>query len=136
MERAIFVQLDPATIQEEEYDALNHRKSLDELMDCYLKSVGINSFLILNCVPMADGSIHPDDMKRYQEFSDEIEYRFGHPVACVEKIPGNEALINLVKFHIPIYGKNMNMAFGFVLIKLKAVVLPLVYGQKSLREHR
>jgi alpha-L-fucosidase len=78
-------------------DALNHRKSLDELMDCYLKSVGRNSFLILNCAPMADGSIHPDDMKRYQEFGQEIERRFGHPIARVEKISGNEVLLKLEK---------------------------------------
>lgn len=78
-------------------DALNHRKSLDELMDCYIKSVGRNSFLILNCAPMADGSIHPDDMKRYQEFGDEIERRFGHPVARVEKVKGKEVLLKLDK---------------------------------------
>ncbi len=78
-------------------DALNHRKSLEQLMDCYIKSVGRNSFLILNCAPMADGSIHPDDMKRYQEFGDEIEHRFGHPAACVEKVSGNEVLLKLDK---------------------------------------
>lgn len=78
-------------------DALNHRKTLDELMDCYLKSAGRNSFLILNCAPMADGSIHPDDMKRYQEFGEEIERRFGHPVARVEKVSGNEVLLKLDK---------------------------------------
>ena len=78
-------------------DALNHRKSLDELMDCYIKSVGRNSFLILNCAPMADGSIHPDDMIRYREFGDEIEHQFGHPAACVEKVSGNEVLLKLDK---------------------------------------
>ena len=78
-------------------DALNHRKSVGQLMDCYLKSVGRNSFLILNCAPMADGSIHPDDMKRYREFGEEIEHRFGHPVACVEKVPGNEVFLKLDK---------------------------------------
>ena len=145
MERAMFVQLDPATIQEGEYDngttkmedirfeadknqtqaaddpdgdywapheadtplqdkfwpfrpdALNHRKSVEQLMDCYLKSIGRNSFLILNCAPMADGSIHPDDIKRYKEFGKEIERCFGHPVARVEKVPGNEVLLKLDK---------------------------------------
>jgi alpha-L-fucosidase len=56
-------------------EALNHRRSLESLMECYEKSVGRNSFLILNCAPMADGSVHPDDMKRYQEFGAEIERR-------------------------------------------------------------
>lgn len=78
-------------------DALNHRKSLEHLMDCYIKSVGRNSFLILNCAPMADGSIHPDDMSRYKEFGDEIERSFGHPVATIEKVAGNEVVLNLDK---------------------------------------
>jgi alpha-L-fucosidase len=78
-------------------DAVNHRKSVEELMDCYIKSVGRNSFLILNCAPMANGAINPDDMKRYQEFGQEITRRFGHPVACIEKFPGNEVLLELGK---------------------------------------
>jgi alpha-L-fucosidase len=78
-------------------DALNHRKSVEHLMNCYIKSAGRNSFLILNCAPMADGSVHPDDMKRYQEFGDEIERRFGHPVARVENIANNEVVLKLDK---------------------------------------
>jgi alpha-L-fucosidase len=78
-------------------DALNHRKSLEDLMNCYIKSVGRNSFLILNCAPMADGSIHPDDMKRYQEFGEEIERRFSHPLAHIEKVAGNEVVLKLKK---------------------------------------
>lgn len=78
-------------------EALNHRKSVEHLMDCYIKSVGRNSFLILNCAPMADGSVHPDDMKRYQEFGQEIERRFSHPVARVEKVSGNEVVLKLNK---------------------------------------
>lgn len=84
-------------------DALNHRKSLEKLMDCYIKSVGRNSFLILNCAPMANGAIHPDDMKRYQEFGQEIERRFGHPVARTEKVAGNEVLLKLDKPSIIAY---------------------------------
>lgn len=76
-------------------DALNHRRSVEELMNCYIKSVGRNSFLIVNCAPMANGAIHPDDMKRYQEFGREIKNRFGHPVARIEKIAGNEVLLKL-----------------------------------------
>ncbi len=76
-------------------DALNHRRSVAQLMDCYEKSVGRNSFLILNCAPQADGSIHPDDMKRYKEFGSEIDRRFGHPLAVVEHVPGREVLLDL-----------------------------------------
>ena len=46
---------------------------------------------------MADGSVHPDDMKRYQEFGQEIERRFSHPVARVEKVSGNEMVLKLKK---------------------------------------
>lgn len=77
--------------------ALENRKSVDELMDCYIKSVGRNSFLILNCAPMPDGSVHPDDMKRYEEFGAEIERRFGSPLATVTKVPANEVILELDK---------------------------------------
>jgi alpha-L-fucosidase len=76
-------------------DALNHRLSVAALMDCYEKSVGRNSFLILNCAPMPDGSIHPDDIKRYREFGEEIDRRFGHPVSLTEQVPGNIIMLNL-----------------------------------------
>ena len=76
-------------------DALTHRRSLAELMECYEKSVGRNSFLILNCAPQADGSIHPDDMKRYQEFGAEIDRRFGHPLAVIDQVTGHELVLDL-----------------------------------------
>lgn len=47
--------------------------------------------------PMADGSIHPDDMNRYQEFGQEIERRFNHPVAHIEKVADNEVVSKLNK---------------------------------------
>lgn len=75
--------------------ALENRRSVDELMECYIKSVGRNSFLLLNCAPQADGSIHTDDMKRYEEFGAEIEKRFGQPVAMIEKQAKNEVILKL-----------------------------------------
>ena len=75
--------------------ALQHRKSLEALMNCYEKSVGRNCFLILNCAPQSDGSIQPDDMKRYEEFGAEIKRRFGHPVAAIEQVAGSECLLDL-----------------------------------------
>lgn len=78
-------------------EALNHRRSVEALMDCYIKSVGRNSFLILNCAPMGNGAIHPDDMKRYKEFGEEIKNRFGHPIAQKERIAGDEVLLKLKK---------------------------------------
>lgn len=76
-------------------DALNHRRTVAQLMECYEKSVGRNSFLILNCAPQADGSVHPDDLKRYQEFGAEIQHRFGHPLAVVEHVAGREVDLDL-----------------------------------------
>lgn len=78
-------------------DALNHRKSLEQLMNCYIKSVGRNSFLILNCAPMANGAVHPDDMKRYKEFGAEIKKRFGQPIATIEKLATKEIYLKLDK---------------------------------------
>lgn len=75
--------------------ALKHRRSVETLMDCYEKSVGRNSFLILNCAPQADGSVHPDDMTRYAEFGAEIQRRFGHPLEKVEQVAGNLATLDL-----------------------------------------
>ena len=75
--------------------ALENRKSVEQLTEVYEKSVGRNSFIILNCAPMKDGSIHPDDMKRYKEFGDEIERRFGRPLAVVEQVPGKEVVLDL-----------------------------------------
>lgn len=77
--------------------ALNHRRSLETLMNCYEQSVGRNSFLILNCAPQADGSVHPDDLKRYQEFGDEIRRRFGNPLGQTNQFAGHEVNLNLPK---------------------------------------
>lgn len=76
-------------------DALNHRRTVEELMECYIKSVGRNSFLLLNCAPQADGSIHPDDMKRYKEFGEEIQKTFGHPLAEIHDEVGCEFELEL-----------------------------------------
>ena len=75
--------------------ALQHRRTTEQLMDCYEKSVGRNSFLILNCAPQADGSVHPDDMTRYAEFGAEIRRRFGQPLGKVEQVAGNLATLDL-----------------------------------------
>lgn len=77
--------------------ALRHRRSVEALMECYEKSVGRNSFLILNCAPQADGSVHPDDLARYAEFGAEIRRRFGQPFAKVEQVAGGEVTLDLGK---------------------------------------
>ena len=77
--------------------ALKHRRSVEALMDCYEQSVGRNSFLILNCAPQADGSVHPDDLARYAEFGAEIRRRFGQPLGKVEQVAGSEVSLDLGK---------------------------------------
>ena len=77
--------------------ALEHRRSVAELMACYIQSCGRNSFLLLNCAPQADGSIHPDDMKRYEEFGAAIDKTFGHPAAVLERKTGLDATLSLPK---------------------------------------
>ena len=75
--------------------ALERRRSVEALMDCYESSVGRNSYLLLNCCPQADGSVHPDDMKRYAEFGAEIKRRFGNPHATLERVAAKEAVLDL-----------------------------------------
>ena len=56
------------------------RKTVDELMLCYYRSVGRGAVLLLNSSPNTDGLIPEDDMKRYREFGAEIARRFDHPL--------------------------------------------------------
>lgn len=79
-------------------EALENRRSVEELMDCYIQSVGRNSFLVLNCAPQADGSIHPDDMACYEAFGKKIEQTFGNPIAILEKQTGYVYNLN---FEVP-----------------------------------
>ena len=73
------------------------RKSLDELMDCYYKSVGYGSVLLLNASPDTTGLIVEDDMKRYKEFGDEINRRFSNPIAEIKSQTGNTIVLKFDK---------------------------------------
>lgn len=55
--------------------------NVDQLMDKYYRSVGHNCNLLLNANPDQDGLIPEPDMKRYQEFGDEMRRRFGKSLA-------------------------------------------------------
>ena len=52
-------------------------KSLDELMEIYLASVGRNSNLLLNIPPDGRGLFHEEDVARLREFGREIRRAFG-----------------------------------------------------------
>ena len=57
------------------------RKSLDQLMNIYYKSVGQGGVLLLNSTPNTDGLIPEDDLRAYAAFGREIDRRFAHPLA-------------------------------------------------------
>lgn len=61
----------------------NHKnlRNLEQLMEIYYKSVGRGALLLLNAAPDTTGLIPEEDMKLYKQFGDEINRRFGKPVA-------------------------------------------------------
>jgi len=62
----------------------NKLRSLDQLMDVYYNSVGHGAVLLLNIAPDTSGRIPDADVKRAAEFGNEIDRRFGEPVAETE----------------------------------------------------
>ncbi len=71
------------------------RKSLDELMECYYKSVGYGSVFLLNSTPNTNGLIPENDRKLYKAFGDEIDRRFKVSLASIENIKGETLTLNL-----------------------------------------
>ena len=57
------------------------RKSLDELMRFYYESAGQGAVMLLNSTPNTDGLIPENDLKLYRELGQEIDRRFGKPLA-------------------------------------------------------
>lgn len=74
----------------------DHIFPLENLMSMYMGSVGRNSSLILGVTPDARGLIPEGDAKRLKEFGDEINRRFGNPVAAA-KGEGKRLNLNLQK---------------------------------------
>lgn len=64
-----------------EPDDENNVYSLEALMDIYEKSVGRNATLIMGLTPDPDGLIPVGDRQRLKEWGEEINRRFGMPVA-------------------------------------------------------
>lgn len=73
------------------------RRSLEELMEIYYKSVGHGGTLLLNSTPDTTGLIPAGDVKRYAEFGAEINRRFKQPLAEVKNKAANEAVLSLEK---------------------------------------
>jgi alpha-L-fucosidase len=71
-----------------------NRKSLDELMECYYKSVGYGSVFLLNSTPDTTGLIPENDRKLYKAFGDEIDRRFKIPIASTDEQKGEIVTID------------------------------------------
>jgi alpha-L-fucosidase len=57
------------------------RRSLNDLLSIYYKSVGRGAVMLLNATPNTDGLIPAGDMTRYRELGAELERRFANPLA-------------------------------------------------------
>ena len=68
--------------------------SLDQLVEIYYMSVGRGVNLLLNATPDAHGEVPAAQMKRLQEFGDEIRARFAKPLATA-KGEGNSLSLEL-----------------------------------------
>lgn len=73
------------------------RRSVEELMEIYYKSVGHGGTLLLNSNPDTTGLIPAGDVKRYAEFGAEINRRFKQPLAEVKNKSTEEVELKLTK---------------------------------------
>ena len=64
------------------------RRSLEELMEIYYKSVGYGGVLLLNSTPDTTGLIPAGDVKLYAEFGNEISRRFDKPLYALNDTSG------------------------------------------------
>jgi alpha-L-fucosidase len=76
-------------------EKMKKRKSLDQLIECYYKSVGYGSVFLLNSTPDTTGLIPEEDRQLYKLFGEEIDRRFGSPIAEVQEKKGNELILEL-----------------------------------------
>lgn len=71
------------------------RKSLEQLMECYYRSVGYGSVFLLNSTPDTTGLIPEADIRRYKEFGAEIDRRFKSPISELKNKKGNTIRLEL-----------------------------------------
>ena len=64
-------------------------------MECYYKSVGYGSVFLLNSTPDTTGLIPEEDRRLYKLFGEEIDRRFGSPIAEVQNSKGNVLIMDL-----------------------------------------
>ncbi len=73
-------------------------KTVRQLVDIYLGSVGRNSNLLLNVPPAADGLISPLDEARLHDWKTELDRMFGH-----DFLPGAQAQSSNTRRSLPSY---------------------------------
>ncbi|MCK5729719.1 MAG: alpha-L-fucosidase [Draconibacterium sp.] len=71
------------------------RKSLEQLMENYYKSVGYGSVFLLNSTPDTSGLIPEADQQLYKAFGEEIDRRFKTSVASMKNLKGKTVTLNL-----------------------------------------
>ena len=71
------------------------RKSLAQLLNLYVQSVGRGSVLLLNSTPNTDGRIPEGDRARYRELGEALERNFGHPLAVATNVSSREVELDL-----------------------------------------
>ena len=74
-------------------EKVKKRKSVEELMNNYYKSVGYGSVFLLNASPDTTGLIPVGDLDRYREFGEEIKRRFDSPLASLKDKEGNKVVL-------------------------------------------
>ena len=70
-------------------------KPLKLLMEYYYKSVGYGAVLLLNSTPDTSGLIPDTDIKRYEEFGEEIDRRFKIPISELQNKKGKKIILEL-----------------------------------------
>ena len=71
------------------------RKSVDQLMECYYRSIGYGSVFLLNASPDTTGLIPEADIIRYKEFGEEIDRRFNSPISEIRNQEGKKVTLEL-----------------------------------------
>lgn len=91
------------------------RKSLASLMEIYYHSAGRGGVLLLNASPNTDGLIPREDIELLERFGEEIDRRFGCPIAAttgegmeiVLKLPHTQRMNHVVLMEDIVYGERI-----------------------------
>lgn len=71
------------------------RKSIDQLMECFYKSVGYGSVFLLNSTPDTTGLIPAADVEHYIAFGKEIDRRFETPLSELQNKKGKKVILKV-----------------------------------------